>query len=118
MELHTVKRNGTNFIHVLSLILSHFPVYIVLLRFMLFHARFVTFFSENTYLDFSLGFLSTGDGHASGNYALLDIVAALHWMRENIEAFGGNPRQATLLGHGYGAAIVNLLLISPVTRGQ
>ena len=62
--------------------------------------------------------MSTGDGHASGNYALLDIVAALHWMRENVEAFGGDPHQITMLGHGHGAAIVNMLLISPVTRGM
>ena len=66
---------------------------------------------------FSAGFLSTGDSNAPGNYALLDQVAALHWIKENIEAFGGDPHEVTLLGQGYGGAMVNLLLISPVTKG-
>lgn len=64
------------------------------------------------------GFLSTGDNNAPGNYALLDQVAALHWIKENIQAFGGDPNAVTLMGHGYGAAMVNLLLVSPVTKGQ
>jgi len=64
------------------------------------------------------GFLSTGDSNAPGNYALLDQVAALHWIQENIRPFGGNPRDVTLLGHGVGAALVNLLMTSPVTAGQ
>ena len=63
------------------------------------------------------GFLSTGDSNAPGNYALLDQVAALHWIKENIEAFGGDPSEVTLLGQGYGGAMVNLLLVSPVTKG-
>ncbi|ELT99093.1 hypothetical protein CAPTEDRAFT_228965 [Capitella teleta] len=65
-----------------------------------------------------LGFLSTGDSNAPGNYALLDQVAALHWVRENIRAFGGDPGEISLLGQGYGAAMVNLLMVSPVTRGR
>jgi len=48
----------------------------------------------------------------------LDQVAALHWIQENIRPFGGNPRDVTLLGHGVGAALVNLLMTSPVTAGQ
>lgn len=64
-----------------------------------------------------VGFLSTGDSYAPGNVALLDQVAALHWIKENIEAFGGDPQEVTLLGQGYGGAMVNLLLISPVTKG-
>ena len=63
------------------------------------------------------GFLSTGDSNAPGNYALLDQVAALHWVKENIRAFGGDPNDVTLIGHGHGAALVNLLMISPVTKG-
>mgnify|MGYP001595109069 CR=1 FL=1 len=43
------------------------------------------------------GFLSTGDSNAPGNYALLDQVAALHWMKENLEAFGGDPEKVKLL---------------------
>lgn len=63
------------------------------------------------------GFLSTVDSNAPGNYGLLDQVAALHWVQENIAAFGGNPKEVTLLGQGYGAAMTHLLLMSPVTRG-
>jgi len=64
------------------------------------------------------GFLSTGDRYAPGNYALLDIVAALHWIADNIRAFGGDPDEVTLFGEDYGASLVNLLLLSPVTRGK
>ena len=64
------------------------------------------------------GFLSTGDSNAPGNYALLDQVAALHWIQENIRPFGGNPGDVTLMGHGVGAALVNLLMTSPVTAGE
>ncbi|XP_059162387.1 neuroligin-4, X-linked-like [Physella acuta] len=60
-----------------------------------------------------LGFLTTGDNFAMGNYALLDITQALLWLRENIASFGGDPQKITLFGHGTGAALVNLLLLSP-----
>ena len=66
----------------------------------------------------SEGFLSTEDSNAPGNYALLDQVAALRWVHENIRAFGGDPSHVTVLGHGRGAAMVNLLMVSPVTRGS
>ena len=49
---------------------------------------------------------------------MLDIVAALHWIADNIRAFGGDPNEVTLFGEEHGAALVNLLLLSPVTRGQ
>jgi len=64
------------------------------------------------------GFLSTGDSNAPGNYAVLDQVAALHWVKENIAAFDGDPNDVTLIGHGHGAALVNLLMVSPVTKGN
>ncbi|KAK2156364.1 hypothetical protein LSH36_215g01039, partial [Paralvinella palmiformis] len=48
----------------------------------------------------ALGFLSLEDSNAPGNQAILDQVAALHWIRENIAAFGGNPQEVTLLGQG------------------
>jgi len=65
------------------------------------------------------GFLSTGDGgySAAGNYALLDVVAALRWVADNAASFGGNPASVTLLGHGVGAVLVSLLTFSPLTRG-
>ena len=65
----------------------------------------------------SVGFLATGDGYAPGNYALLDVVAALRWVADNVVAFGGNSASVTLFGHGVGAIIVSLLTLSPLTRG-
>jgi len=64
------------------------------------------------------GFLSTGDAQAPGNYGLLDHVAALHWIADNIRSFGGDPSSVTLMGDGVGAATVNLLALSPTTQGQ
>lgn len=42
----------------------------------------------------------------------MDIIAALHWIQENIEAFGGDPRAVTLAGYGTGAACVHYLMTS------
>lgn len=64
------------------------------------------------------GFLTTGDSNAPGNYALLDVVAALRWIQENIRPFGGNSSDVTMVGQGHGAVMANLLLLSPITRGQ
>lgn len=61
--------------------------------------------------------MTTGDNHAPGNYALLDQVAALHWTADNIRAFGGNPTEITLMGQDFGAALVNLLMASPIISG-
>lgn len=47
------------------------------------------------------------------NYGLMDQLAALHWVKENIALFGGDPGNVTLMGHGTGAACVNFLAISP-----
>ena len=49
---------------------------------------------------------------------MLDQVAALHWVKENIATFDGDPNDVTLIGHGHGAALVNLLMLSPVTKGN
>jgi len=49
------------------------------------------------------------DYRSSGNYALLDVVAALRWVRKNIAAFGGNPKNITIAGHSAGAFIINFL---------
>ena len=64
------------------------------------------------------GFLSTEDANAQGNYALLDLTAALYWIRGNIRGFNGNKDSVTLVGAKYGAALVNILMLSPVTRGM
>lgn len=55
---------------------------------------------------------------ARSNFGLVDQVAALLWVQENIAAFGGDPNSVTLIGHGTGAACVNFLMTSPmVSRG-
>ncbi|XP_023210237.1 neuroligin-3-like [Centruroides sculpturatus] len=64
-----------------------------------------------------LGFLPAMEGSARGNYGLMDQVAALHWIQENVAEFGGDPRNVTLFGHGQGAACVNLLMLSPMAKG-
>ena len=46
------------------------------------------------------------------NHGLLDQIAALHWIQENIGAFGGDPGSVTLLGHGTGAACIQFLMVS------
>lgn len=65
------------------------------------------------------GFLKTGaKGSAQGNFGLMDLVAGLHWLRENLPAFGGDPERVTIMGHGTGAALANFLSVSPVARGN
>lgn len=54
---------------------------------------------------------------ASGNYALLDMIAALKWVNENIEAFGGDPDQVTIAGQSAGSYGVNFLTASPLAKG-
>ena len=44
------------------------------------------------------GFLSTETGEAPGNYGMLDQVAALRWVKENIGAFSGDPERVTIMG--------------------
>ncbi|XP_045299066.1 carboxylesterase 3 isoform X2 [Leopardus geoffroyi] len=57
-----------------------------------------------------LGFLSTGDEHAPGNWGFLDVVAALHWVQGNISPFGGDPNSVTIFGGSAGACIVSALV--------
>lgn len=47
------------------------------------------------------------------NYGLMDQIAALDWIRQNIGHFDGDAKNITLLGHGTGAACINFLMVSP-----
>jgi para-nitrobenzyl esterase len=55
--------------------------------------------------------------HTSGNYGLLDQIAALDWVRRNIAAFGGDADQVTIFGESSGAEDVCHLLASPLAKG-
>jgi len=70
-----------------------------------------------------LGFLAHPDltkrskDKSSGNFGLLDSVAALAWVRDNIAAFGGDPGRVTIFGQSVGASTVCCLMASPLARG-
>ncbi|KAL6093753.1 hypothetical protein STEG23_037298 [Scotinomys teguina] len=64
-----------------------------------------------------LGFLSTGDQAARGNYGLLDQIQALRWVGDNAAAFGGDPARVTVFGSGAGASCVSLLTLSHYSEG-
>jgi para-nitrobenzyl esterase len=62
--------------------------------------------------------LSKESGHdASGNYGLLDQLAALRWVKANIRGFGGSPDRITVAGESAGAVSIGCLLVSPQARG-
>ncbi|XP_078526971.1 fatty acyl-CoA hydrolase precursor, medium chain-like isoform X3 [Lissotriton helveticus] len=65
----------------------------------------------------ALGFFSTGDENARGNWGFLDQVAALQWIQENIEPFGGDPESVTIFGESAGGISVSALALSPLSKG-
>jgi len=85
-------------------------------------ARGVVYVSLNYRLG-ALGFLAhpglsaeSANG-VSGNYGILDQLAALKWVRENIAAFGGDPDNVTVFGESAGAANTATLIASPLAQG-
>ena len=55
--------------------------------------------------------------HASGNYGLLDQIAALRWIQKNIGTFGGDPENVTIAGQSAGSMSVHCLVASPLAKG-
>jgi para-nitrobenzyl esterase len=55
--------------------------------------------------------------HSSGNYGLLDQIAALQWVQQNIGQFGGDPENATLFGESAGSIDATILMASPLVKG-
>jgi para-nitrobenzyl esterase len=66
----------------------------------------------------ALGFLAAPAlGEHPGNYGVLDMIAALKWVKANIAEFGGDPRKVTIAGQSAGSAAVHVLVSSPDAKG-
>jgi para-nitrobenzyl esterase len=63
------------------------------------------------------GLTAESPHHSSGNYGLLDQVAALKWVADNISSFGGDPKNVTVFGQSAGAIDIGYLLASPLSKG-
>ncbi|XP_011643950.1 carboxylesterase 1D [Pogonomyrmex barbatus] len=65
-----------------------------------------------------LGFFTTMDTEAPGNYGMFDQIAALDWIKRNIKHFNGSPNNIVIYGHSSGAISVGLHMMSPLSRGK
>lgn len=54
---------------------------------------------------------------AAGNYGVMDMIAALTWVRDHVAAFGGDPAQVTIFGESAGGLAVSQLMVAPAARG-
>lgn len=61
--------------------------------------------------------LSLESGHGSGNYALMDQLAGIKWVKDNIAAFGGDPDNITVFGQSAGSRSIQGLICSPLSEG-
>jgi carboxylesterase type B len=66
----------------------------------------------------AFGSFALDDGITNGNYELGDAVTALDWVRANIQDFGGNPNNITMMAQSFGATSLTSLLGSPMAIGQ
>lgn len=58
------------------------------------------------------------EGSVRTNHGILDVVASLHWIQDNISQFGGSTSNITLIGHQRGAALVQFLMKSQLSKGE
>ena len=69
----------------------------------------------------ALGFLYLGDVDKryaqSANCGMLDVVAALKWIKQNVAQFGGDPNHVTIMGESAGAKLISAVLVSPKSKG-